>query len=177
MEKDIVNILRHAAARSLPSLLIGGNALILLGYLRNTVDLDLLVPEETRSRWLDLLQELGFRFLHGVSAFAQFEPSDQNGVPLDLMFVDQETWKKLAEGAATVDLAGERVLLPRPEFLVALKLHAAVSPTRSKPETDWEDIRQIVRICELDPKEESFRALILRYGGDDGLARIEEFAG
>lgn len=175
MEKDVTAILRLALERGLPSLLIGGNAVILLGYIRNTVDLDLLLPEEARSRWLDLMRDLGYRFFHGVSAFAQFEPPNQTGAPVDLMFVEQETWEKLVDGAQEMELAGERVLLPRPEYLVALKLHAAASPTRSKPEVDWEDIRQIVRICALDPAEESFRELILRYGGEDALARIRSF--
>lgn len=174
-EKDIPAILRLASERGLPCLLIGGNAVIMFGYIRNTIDLDLLVSEETRSRWLDLLRELGYRLYHGASAFAQFEPADQSGVPLDLMFVDQGTWEKMAEGATEVELAGERVLLPRPEYLIALKLHAAAGPTRSKPEVDWEDIRQIVRICALDPANESFRALILRYGGEDALIRIQSF--
>jgi hypothetical protein len=173
---EITAILRAASERGLPSLLIGANAVIMLGYIRNTVDLDLLVPEQSRSQWLDLLRELGYRFFHGVAAFAQFEPPDQTGSPVDLMFVEQSTWEKLSEGAKEMDLAGERVLLPRPEYLVALKLHAAASPTRSKPEVDWEDIRQIVRLCALDAREESFRALILRYGGEDALARIQSFA-
>lgn len=176
MEKDVTAILRLALDRGLPSLLIGGNAVIMLGYIRNTVDLDLLVPEHARSRWLDLLRELGYRFFHGVSAFAQFEPPDQTATPVDLMFVEEATWEKLIDGAKEMDLAGERVLLPRPEYLVALKLHAAMSPTRSKPEVDWEDIRQIVRICALNPDEESFRALILRYGGDHALGKIQGFA-
>jgi hypothetical protein len=173
--QEIIAILRAASERGLPSLLIGANAVIMLGYIRNTVDLDLLVPESSRSDWLDLLRELGYRFFHGVSAFAQFEPPDRIGSPVDLMFVEQSTWEKLSEGAKEMNLAGERVLLPRPEYLVALKLHAAASPTRSKPEVDWEDIRQIVRIAALDPAEESFRALILRYGGEDALARIQSF--
>ncbi len=176
MEKDVTTILQLANERGLPSLLIGGNAIIFLGYIRNTIDLDLLLPEESRARWLDLLRELGYRFLHGVSAFAQFEPPvGGNAAPVDLMFVEQATWDKLIEGAKEVDLAGQRVLLPRPEYLVALKLHAAASPTRSKPEIDWEDVRQIVRLCALDPEEESFRALVLRYGGEDAFAKIQAF--
>jgi len=176
VEKDVTAILRLAAERQLPSLLIGGNAIILLGYIRNTVDLDLLVPEAARSQWLDLIRELGYRFYHGVEAFAQFESPQSEGAPLDLMFVEGKTWERLIEGATEADLGGERVLLPRPEYLVALKLHAAKSPTRSKPEVDWEDIRQIVRICHLDPAEESFREIILRYGDENALQRIESFA-
>jgi hypothetical protein len=177
VEKDVTALLRLASERGLPSLLIGGNAVILLGYIRNTIDLDLLLPEESRSQWLDLLRELGYRFLHGVSAFAQFEPPvGGNAAPVDLMFVERTTWEKLIAGAQEVDLAGARALLPRPEYLVALKLHAAASATRSKPEVDWEDIRHIVRLCALDPAEESFRALVLRYGGEDALAKIKAFS-
>ena len=82
------------------------------------------------------------------------------------MFVDQETWNKLLEGAREMRLGNETVLLPRPEYLVALKLHAATSSTRSKPEVDWEDILQIMRISHLD----------LRYGGEDALAKIKSFS-
>jgi len=175
-ERDIVAVLRAASARGLPSLLIGANAVVLLGHIRNTIDLDLLVPEQSRSAWLDLLRELGYRFYHGTGAFAQFEARGKTGPPVDLMFVEQETWEKLLDGAAEMRLGSEHVLLPRPEYLVALKLHAATSPTRSKPEVDWEDIRQIVQIARLDPADESFRGLILRYGGQDALAKIQKFA-
>jgi len=176
VEQEIVAVVRAAAARGLPSLLIGANAVLMLGYIRNTIDLDLLVPEQSRSKWLDLLRELGYRFFHGTAGFAQFESRDKTGPPVDLMFVEQETWEKLLEGAKEMRIGSEPVLLPRPEYLVALKLHAAASSTRSKPEVDWEDIRQIVRICQLDPTEESFRALILRYGGEDALAKIQIFS-
>jgi hypothetical protein len=172
VEKDVAALLKLAAQRNLPCLLIGAHAVVTLGYIRNTVDLDLLVSEEHRSQWLDVLRALGYRFFHGVSAFA---PPDETGVPVDLMFVDEATWQKLSQGAVEADLGGVTARVPRPEYLVALKLHAALSETRSKPEMDWEDIRQIVRICALDPKNESFRALILRYGGEDALARIHKF--
>lgn len=176
MEKELSAILHAANERGLPSLLIGGNAMIILGYARNTIDLDLLLPEQDRSRWLDLLREFGYRLFHGSSAFAQFEPPQADGVPVDLMFVETETWKKLIAGARETSIGDERVLVPRPEYLVALKLHAASSATRAKPEVDWEDIRQIVRIGGLDPAQPSFRELILRYGGQDGLRRIEQFS-
>ncbi len=117
MQKDVTAILRRAAERRLPSLLIGGNAIILLGYIRNTVDLDLLLPEEARSRWLDLLRDLGYRLFRGASAFAQFEAPEAGGAPVDLMFVEQATWEKLIVGATEMDLAGKRVLLPQPEYL------------------------------------------------------------
>ena len=43
-------------------MLIGANAIIRLGYIRNTIDLDLLVPEDTRSGWLDVMGDLNYRY-------------------------------------------------------------------------------------------------------------------
>jgi hypothetical protein len=176
VENEIPALLRAAAERRLPNLVIGAHAVVTLGFIRNTLDLDLLVPERSRSQWLDLLGDVGYRLFHGVAAFAQFESPRSGGMPVDLMFVDDPTWQKLSDGAVAANLGDVGILIPRPEHLVALKLHAALSPTRSKPESDWEDIRQLVQLCRLNPNEESFRALILRYGGEDGLARIQEFA-
>ena len=91
------------------------------------------------------------------------------------MFVNAATWEKLAESSRTGHAAGHEVRTPRPEHLVALKLHAASSPTRSKPEVDWEDIRQIVRICGLDIGDPEFHEIVLRYGGEEAVRRIESF--
>jgi hypothetical protein len=79
MQEILRRIIEAAEARNLLFLLIGGNAMILLGYIRNTVDIDLLVESEKRSKWLDLMSELGLHFLHGTGAFAQFEPAKSIG--------------------------------------------------------------------------------------------------
>jgi hypothetical protein len=176
MQQTLQRILDAAAARGLACLLIGGNALILLGYIRNTLDLDLLVESDRRSAWLDLMRELGYRLIHGSGAFAQFEAGTKGEPPVDLMFADGATWEKLWAGARPGEAASRTVLTPRPEHLVALKLHAASSPTRSKPESDWEDVRQIIAICGLNADEQEFRAMILRYGGNEALKRIESFS-
>ena len=174
VESEIIAILRAASERGLPSLLIGAHALILFGRLRNTVDLDLLVPRTIdRAGWTSCA--------NSATAFSTARTPSRNSkrppqrAPVDLMFVDRATWERLIEGARETKLGGTPALLPRPEYLVALKLHAASSLTRSKPELDWEDIRYIVQNCRLDPTEESFRGLILRYGGEDALRRICEY--
>lgn len=175
MPETLRRIIEAAEARNLPFLLIGGHAVILLGFARNTIDIDILVPTLRRSAWLDLMRELGFRFYHGTGAFAQFEPEDKNVTSVDLMFVDDHTWSNLSEAPITKALAGHEVRLPRPEHLVALKIHAAKGPDRSKPESDWEDIRQVVQICGLDIADAEFRAIVLRYGGEEAIHRIESF--
>lgn len=95
--------------------------------------------------------------------------------PVDLMFVDAGTWKKLASDPGHVELAGRSVDIPRPEHLVAMKLHAAASPTRRKPESDWEDIRQLVLLKHLDISTPEFRELVFRYGGESAVRRVSSF--
>ena len=175
MQETLRRIIEAAHAGRLPFLVIGGNAVILLGYIRNTVDIDLLVESEKRSRWLDLMRKLGLHFLNGTAAFAQFEPAESGDPGIDLMFVGAATWEKLFESSRTGHAVGHEVRMPKPEHLVALKLHAASSPTRSKPAVDWEDIRQIVRICGLNISDPEFREIVRRYGGEEAVRRIESF--
>ena len=175
MHRTIGRILRAADARGLRCLLIGGNALILLGYIRNTIDVDLLVESEKRSAWLDVMRELGYGLFHGTSVFAQFGAGVNNEPPVDLMFVDGTTWQKMWAGARQGSAGLFTVWMPMPEHMVALKLHAANSPSRGKPDSDWEDIRQVMRICHLSLEEPEFRAMVLRYGGQKAIERIESF--
>lgn len=58
--EDIPALLQSASERKLPFLVIGAHAIVSVGFMRNTLDLDLLVPGRTRSGWLDLLRELGY---------------------------------------------------------------------------------------------------------------------
>lgn len=146
--------------------------MILLGFARMTIDIDLLVPVEKRSQWLDLMRELGFRLLHGTEAFAQFEPGAAGMPPVDLMFVDAPTWKNLDAEAREETVADQPVRIPRIEHLIALKLHAAASPARDTREQDWEDIRQMVRTWRLDPADAYFHEVILRHGGEEAMKRI-----
>lgn len=149
--------------------------MILLGVPRMTLDIDLLVPDGKRSQWLDLMRELGFRLSHGTEVFAQFQPGAEEMAPVDLMFVDAGTWNQLETGARSESIADQRVKIPRPEHLVALKLHAAASPGREAKEQDWEDIRRMVQTCRLDPGEPYFREIILSHGGQESLRRIQGF--
>jgi hypothetical protein len=65
--KTTLSAIRDGAAqRKLPFLLIGDNAMILLGFAGNTMDLDLLAPIARRSAWLDLMRDLRFRLYHCV---------------------------------------------------------------------------------------------------------------
>ena len=70
MQETLRRIIEAAGARNLSFLLIGGHAVILIGFARSTIDIDLLVLTFRRPAWLDLMRELGFRFYHGTDAYA-----------------------------------------------------------------------------------------------------------
>jgi len=84
------------------------------------------------------------------------------------MFVDDATFQKLEKESVRKG----NLHVPSPRHLVALKLHAARSPTRSEPEKDWGDIEALIKLHHVDPDEPDFRDIILRYGGEDSLERI-----
>ena len=164
-----------ATERGLEFVLIGGNAVILSGFARSTVDIDLMICTTMRSKWLDVVHEMNYRLFNGNNVFSQFEPIEKGGPAIDLMYVDPKTWETIRLKAVQKQLETFSILVPAPEHIVALKLHAAKSPTRSKPETDWEDIRQILEVHALDISDENFRALVLKHGGEESLRRIAGF--
>ncbi len=170
MAKSISQILGEI---HLPFLLIGGHSLAFYGYPRNTLDIDFLVSEENTEEWFSQLRRLGYVKIHHQDPFAQFTASGQ--IPIDLMIVSPATWEKLLGNSRDFPFEGLTLQIPAPEHLVALKLHSATSPYRAKVGQDWEDIRQLVILQNLDPKNPSFRDLILRYGNEECLHKIEGF--
>ncbi|MFA7344398.1 MAG: hypothetical protein WC003_08850 [Terrimicrobiaceae bacterium] len=165
----IERVTKEAGRRGLDLLLIGGHAVSKLGHSRMTLDVDFLVRAEQRREWEALLGTFGYSCYSEGNAFAQF--SGKVGWPrVDLMILDDSTFGKLMTEA----WGSEALKTPSARHMVALKLHAARSPDRSKPEQDWEDIRQLVMLHHLDPSESTFHDLILRYGGEESLVRVQK---
>lgn len=175
MISTLERIASIASDRGLDFVLIGGNAVILSGFARSTIDIDLMICTNTRSRWLDVVRDMNYRLFNGNTVFAQFEPIEKGGPAIDLMYVDEGTWQSIRSNAVEKKLDSFSVFVPAPAHLVALKLHAAKSTTRSKPETDWEDIRQIIETHYLDLESENFRSIVLKHGGEEALRKISSF--
>lgn len=163
----IERLTSEAGKRGLDFLLIGGHAVIQHGYQRLTVDVDLLCRAAQRGEWSGVVEPYGYKMYSEANAFTQF--AGEPGWPkVDLMFVDDETFEKLRKESVRKGI----LHVPSPRHMVALKLHAAKSPTRSEPEKDWGDVEALVKLHRLDPDDPDFRDIILRYGGEESLARI-----
>lgn len=167
---DLIERLAHEAAqRNIEFLLIGGQAIGILGHPRMTADIDFLVLASNKPGWEALLGTYDYRCFAEAKGFAQFE--GKLGWPrIDLMLVDDATFAKLRADA--VDTRGK--LTPSPQHMVALKLHATRSTERDpdKANQDWIDIRKLIELHRLDPAEDNFASLIRRYGGEEALERI-----
>lgn len=172
----VVEILKRAQAEELPCLLVGGHAVILYAVPRFTRDIDFLIPDDAVERWLEFLQRLRYRVYHRTGAFIQLEPATPGSMPpIDLMLADESTWGKLLEKAQQRD-AGEGMHLPVPHpwHLIAMKLAAAQSSTRRAGASDWPDIFDLLRTCEVDLHDREFREIVLQFGGEEALRRMEE---
>ncbi len=173
-----VEILKRAQEQQLPCLLVGGHAVILYNIPRFTRDIDFVVPDEAVERWLDFLQKLSYGVYHRTGAFIQLEPATPGTMPpVDLMLVDETTWAKLLAKAEQRD-AGEGILLPVPHpwHLIAMKLTAAKSPVRRAGASDWSDIFDLLRTCKIDLADPEFRQLVMQFGGEESLERMDRGA-
>ena len=171
----VVEILKRANEEQLPCLLVGGHAIILYQIPRFTRDIDFVVPDEALDRWLDFLQRLSYRVYHRSGAFIQLEPATPGSMPpVDLMLVDESTWAKLLAQAQERDAGeGMRLAVPHPWHLIAMKLTAAKSATRRASAVDWSDIFDLIQTCEIDLADLEFRKLVVQFGGEEALARLE----
>ena len=55
-----------------------------------------------------------------------------------------------------------------------MKLTAAKAPGRRATGSDWNDILDLMRTCKIDLADPEFRQLVIRFGGEEALQRMEE---
>ena len=168
-----VNLLHaKAAAAGLSYLVIGGHAVNFYCEPRATLDVDFLVRRDDQPGWRALLETEGFKLLSDQGTFVQFSPPYGVEWRLDLMLVNGETFSKLAAGARTGQLLGIDTQIPRPEHLIALKLHALKHGHPERFEKDFGDVLSLTRNAGLDPQSESFRQLFDQFGTGELYARV-----
>jgi hypothetical protein len=151
-------------ARGLPSLLIGGHAVTAHGHPRNTFDLDLLIPRSSLKNWRDFVLAEGYSIYQEGSAFLQFNPPDEETLPLDLMIVSDESYHQFeieAEPNSTVEPTVKMVAL---KHLLALKSHAIRHGHAGRVEKDMDDVIGLVRANGIDVANAEWRDIFLKYG-------------
>lgn len=142
-------------------LVIGGHALGAHGYNRQTGDLDLLAAKETRPFWDKALEELGYQSFQNHEVFCRYRPPTIDSWPIDLMFVDADTFRKMESAAVQAKFGGVSALAPSAEHMIALKLHALAQGQEHRESKDLLDVVELVKRSKLTDSELS--ALCKKY--------------
>jgi hypothetical protein len=164
----------QAKQRSLSYLVIGGHAINFYCEPRATLDVDFLVRKADQTSWSELLLAEGFKLMHDAGTFVQFSPPYGVEWRLDLMLVNDQTFEKLKQDAQPVQVLGISTLVPRPEHLIAMKLHALKHGHAKRFEKDLGDVLSLIRSASLNARSESFRRLVEQFGTMELYERILE---
>ena len=133
----------------IPFAIVGALALHTYGYSRATNDVDLLVGRDAQDRLVEFLEKRGFETLHRSDGYSNHLHANPDLGRLDVIYVDADTRGKLFAEARPASLAGMRVVVPKPEHLVAMKIHAMKNdPSRAFQE--MADIQFLMRLPGVD---------------------------
>jgi hypothetical protein len=150
--------------RNLQFLVIGGLAVNLYGYSRETADLDLLICDGQREPWLGLFSRLDYVIYKDGGNFIQLSSEQHAAWPVDLMLVQKRTFAPMFAASQEADLYGTPSRIPSLKHLIALKLHALKNTRLDRFLKDFLDVENLIRINNLDLKSENIRQLFVRYG-------------
>jgi hypothetical protein len=173
--KTLATIAARAAEANLPFLVIGGNAVIAYGHIRQTGDIDLLVRQRDRLRWDQLILSLGYRVHHAARAFHMYHPTGDEVFPVDLMIVDDPTFEKLASDAQANTILNTDVRIPSLRHLIALKLHALRYGGEHRHLRDLGDVVALIRENHVDLASEEYREILDRYATDATRDELRHF--
>ncbi|MFO0981026.1 MAG: nucleotidyl transferase AbiEii/AbiGii toxin family protein [Planctomycetota bacterium] len=167
-------ILFYCESKGLRFLIVGGHAANFHGISRQTGDLDLLVPRAQKHTWLELLERLRYVKIQDDDRFARFHGDRLAAWPIDLMFVDEETFAKLYREAHTTQLgvaSGVRVVSAR--HLLVLKLHALKHYQEHRFVKDYQDVVALLRSGRAEVSRDDLRELCQQYATRELFERLE----
>lgn len=133
----------------IPFAIVGALALHTYGYSRATNDVDLLVGRDAQDRLVSFLEKRGFETLHRSDGYSNHLHADPACGRLDVVYVDADTRDKIFAEARPASLAGVSVVVPKPEHLAAMKIHAMKNDP-SRAFQDMADIQFLMRLPEVD---------------------------
>jgi predicted nucleotidyltransferase len=168
----IREIAKKAGEDSIPFLVIGGYAVLAHGYVRTTDDLDLIASREQRAAWSKLFAGFGMMIKSDTATFLQFDPANDAGMKVDLMFVSEEVFVQLEQAAVAAEIEGTRVQVVALLHLIALKCHALQHSKSVRRLKDMDDLIQLILINHLDLNEPELRATILKHGSAETYEKL-----
>ena len=152
LEAALANIARFLDQEGIAFALVGALAVHAYGYSRATNDVDLLVPRDAQDRLIAFMEAQGFETLHRSAGYSNHLHPDLSLGRVDVVYVDGGTWNKIASNSRRSSVGTRSVVLPKPEHLVAMKVHAMKNdPTRTFK--DLADIQFLMGLPGVDRDE------------------------
>lgn len=168
----IQEIAKKASDAGIPFLVIGGYAVLAHGYTRTTDDLDLIVQRGRRAQWSKLLDGFGMVVKNDAANFLQFDPEDEAGMEVDLMFVSEDVFEELNQTAMKAAVEGVQVRVVSLLHLIALKCHSFQHAKSMRRLKDMDDLVQLILVNRLDLNEPELSATILKHGNADTYEKL-----
>jgi hypothetical protein len=151
---------------------VGAFALHAYGLARATLDLDLATESAAQSKLVAFLESLGYETLYRSAGYSNHVHALPELGRLDFVYVESETARVLFSGGTTLELGEHRVPVPRPEHLVAMKVHAMKNdPSRTLRE--MADIQFLLSLPSIDEAE--VRAYFEQSGLRERYLEIKRF--
>ena len=156
--------------------LIGGFAVNVYNYGRQTGDVDFLITREHFNKIISSLEQGGGYQTMLRENFAQLEKSTRLWMDIDFMFVDETTMKKILQDTKEVTIGRQKFLVPSLMHLIALKLHAMKGSMKTRLAKDLMDVLGLIRYNSINIKSKEFKEACLKYGNEEIYQKIKELS-
>ncbi len=155
-------------------ILIGGFAVNYYRVTRQTADVDFLITKDDFDKIITILEKAGYKKDLIQENFAQLKSTQLSLLDVDFMFVDQDTLTKFLKESQEIEIAKKKFLVPSLDHLIALKLHSIKYNQKLRLTRDLPDIINLIRINDVDFKNNNFKKLCLKFGTDEIYNKILE---
>ena len=155
-------------------ILIGGFAINAYGVARNTLDVDFLISEADYQKLTDPLSAQGYKESVRTDVFVKYEHKDRGAMPIDLLFVDPNTFEMIWRGGGESTISGHRFKTPSLLHLIALKLHAIKKGSKDRVWKDLPDIINLVIANRMDVSSSDFVEICRKFGPEGIHQKIQE---
>lgn len=167
----ILQVVSEGVGRSgLRVLLIGGLAVNHYGYARSTADVDFMVALAEKDEMDRMLREAGFTNIERLKHVVFFRKPDMK-VRVDMLKVDDDTFKELWSRSVKVEETGYHFRLPALPDLLAMKLFALKNGWDRRVHKDLPDVAHLAVINHMDP-EKDIRPLCAKFADEDVFNRV-----
>lgn len=150
--------------------IVGALALHTYGFQRATADLDFVIDGAARDSLVPFLEARGYETLHASAGYSNHVHADPAKGRVDAIYVDQETADRLFAGCRAARIGSIDVLVPRPEHLAAMKVHAMKNDP-SRTFLELADIQFLLGLPDVDRDE--IRGYFERAGLEERFHELE----